>query len=259
MNAGAPRARSASRRRWRRCEFIIDLFVKDKVTPPIKNLVTENSMSQLHGGQRRLHAERPVAGGERPQGQVRLGHHPVPRRAAGSTPRVSGSGFAIPSGVRRRCRSRARVEAAEDADQHRRAGHLRQGRPQQPGPCSARVSAFQPPPDNLGIVQQILAGKVAGGHAFDVTTNWNQVKQLLGQDLPRTFLGQVTVADAITGLTPRLDVLMRQHQDNMRQATASEGVNAWQLADRHRARAAGHRADRVPPRNRRRAGATVSR
>ena len=57
----------------------------------------------------------------------------------------------------------------------------------------------------------------------DVTTNWNQVKQLLGQDLPRTFLGQVTVPDAITGLTPRLDVLMRQHLDTVRQATARKG------------------------------------
>ena len=58
---------------------------------------------------------------------------------------------------------------------------------------------------------------------FDVTTNWNQVKQLLGQDLPRTFLGQVTVAEAIDGLTPRLDVLMQQHQDNIRQAAARKG------------------------------------
>jgi multiple sugar transport system substrate-binding protein len=31
------------------------------------------------------------------------------------------------------------------------------------------------------------------------------------------------VAEAITGLTPRLDVLMRQHQDNIRQATARQG------------------------------------
>ena len=84
-------------------------------------------------------------------------------------------------------------------------------------------TAFKPPPDNLGIVQQILAGKLAGGHPFDVTSNWNQVKQLLSQDLPRTFLGQVTVADVIGGLTPRLDVLMQQHQDTVRQATARKG------------------------------------
>ena len=53
--------------------------------------------------------------------------------------------------------------------------------------------------------------------------NWNQVKQLLGQDLPRTFLGQVSVPDAINGLTPRLDILMRQHLDTVRQATARKG------------------------------------
>ena len=66
-------------------------------------------------------------------------------------------------------------------------------------------------------------GRSPAGIAFDVTTNWNQVKQLLGQDLPRTFLGQVSVAEAINGLTPRLDVLMQQHQDNIRQAAARKG------------------------------------
>ena len=114
------------------------------------------------------------------------------------------------------------MEAAQDADQYRRPRHLCDGGPEQPGAASAG-SAFKPPPDNLGVVRDILAGKVAGGHPFDVTTNWNQVKQLLGQDLPRTFLGQVSVPEAIDGLTPRLDVLIKQHQDNIRQAEARKG------------------------------------
>ena len=117
---------------------------------------------------------------------------PFPAGPAGSTPRVSGSGFAIP-GRRRRCRSRAGLDPAQDAHQHRRARTSTPRPVATTRPGSAPASAFQPPPANLGIVQQILAGKIAGGHPFDVTTNWNQVKQMLGQDLPRGFLGQVTV------------------------------------------------------------------
>ncbi|MGA6154078.1 hypothetical protein ACPEIC_12135 [Stenotrophomonas sp. NPDC087984] len=81
------------------------------------------------------------------------------------------------------------------------------------------ASAFEPPPANLGIVQRILKGEVAGGHPFDVTTNWNRVRLLLAQDLPRAFLGQKSAGDAIDGVMPRLNALMRQHRDAVRQAT----------------------------------------
>jgi multiple sugar transport system substrate-binding protein len=129
---------------------------------------------------------------------------------------VSGSSFAIPAGT-----DDADLELAWTLlktltstgalDIYARAGR------NNPARFSAGT-AFQPPPDNLGIVQRILAGEIAGGHPFEVTTNWNQIRQLLGQDLPRCFLGQVPVADALASLTPRLDVLMSQHQDNVRQA-----------------------------------------
>jgi multiple sugar transport system substrate-binding protein len=146
---------------------------------------------------------------------------PFPAGPAGSLPRVSGSSFAIPSAVKGddldlAWRLLKTLTSTGALDIYAKAGR------NNPARLSAG-SAFKPPPDNLGVVQEILAGKVGGGHAFDVTTNWNQVKQLLGQDLPRTFLGQVTVAEVIDGLTPRLDVLMQQHQDNIRQATARKG------------------------------------
>ncbi|MGO4760347.1 sugar ABC transporter substrate-binding protein, partial [Streptomyces sp. 2MCAF27] len=53
---------------------------------------------------------------------------------------------------------------------------------------------------------------------FDVTTNWNRVRLLMGQELPRAFLGDLTVAETIENINPRLNVLMRQHRDAVRQA-----------------------------------------
>ncbi len=163
-----------------------------------------------------------MAGGERAQGEVRLGRDPVPGRSRPAARRGSPARrFAIPSAVKGDELELAwkllkTLTSTGALDIYAKAGR------NNPARLSAG-SAFKPPPDNLGIVQDILAGKVAGGHPFDVTTNWNQVKQLLGQDLPRTFLGQVSVAEAIDGLTPRLDVLMKQHQDNIRQAAARKG------------------------------------
>jgi multiple sugar transport system substrate-binding protein len=46
---------------------------------------------------------------------------------------------------------------------------------------------------------------------------------MLNQDLPRGFLGQLTPAEVVAGLTPRLDVLMTQHQDNVRLAAQRRG------------------------------------
>lgn len=146
---------------------------------------------------------------------------PFPAGPAGSTPRVSGSGFAIPAAV-----EGAELELAwnlvktltgtDALNIYAKAGR------NNPARYSAG-SAFRPPPANVGIVQRILAGEIAGGHPFDVTTNWNQVKQMLNQDLPRSFLGQITPAEAVAGLTPRLDVLMTQHQDNVRLAAQRRG------------------------------------
>jgi len=36
--------------------------------------------------------------------------------------------------------------------------------------------------------------------------------------MPRAFLGQVSVREAVDAVTPRLNVLIRQHQDNVRLA-----------------------------------------
>jgi multiple sugar transport system substrate-binding protein len=222
MNDEATRSTLGDPEAMEALQFVIDLFVKDQVTPPIKNLVTESSSANFMEGNVAFMQNGPWQVVNIRKAKFDWDIIPFPAGAVGSTPRVSGSSFAIPSGVRDGAeldlawKLLKTLTSTGALDIYAKAGR------NNPARLSAG-SAFQPPPDNLGIVQQILAGKVAGGHAFDVTTNWNQIKQLLGQDLPRTFLGQVSVADAITGLTPRLDVLMRQHQDNIRQATARKG------------------------------------
>lgn len=216
MNAGATASALGTAESMHALEFVIDMFVRDRVTPPITNLVTENSLANFMQGNVAMMQNGPWQVVNARKAKFEWDIVPFPAGPLGSTPRVSGSSFAIPSGT-----ADADLPAAWNLlktltstgalDIYARAGR------NNPARFSAGT-AFSPPPANLGVVQQILAGKVAGGHPYDVTTNWNQVRQLLGQDLPRSFLGQVSVRDAVDGLTPRLDVLMRQHQDNVRQA-----------------------------------------
>lgn len=47
------------------------------------------------------------------------------------------------------------------------------------------------------------------------------MRNLLAQHLPRAFLGQSTISQVISDLRPRLDVLMAQNQDIIRQLVAS--------------------------------------
>jgi multiple sugar transport system substrate-binding protein len=202
-------------------QYVIDLFTKDKVTPPIKNLVTESSLSNFLQGNVAFMQNGPWQVVNVRKAKFDWDVMVFPAGPAGSLPRVSGSTFAIPSAVKGDQLDLAwkllkTLTSTGALDIYAKAGRNNPAR-------RSAGNAFKPPPDNLGIVQDILGGKVGGGHAFDVTTNWNQVKQLLGQDLPRTFLGQVSVAEAINGLTPRLDILMKQHQDNIRQAAARKG------------------------------------
>ena len=71
-------------------------------------------------------------------------------------------------------------------------------------------------------MQQILAGELpgAGGHRYVTTTNWNEVRQITAQELPRSYLGQRDIAETVEVLRPRLDALMVQNTDNIRQMNA---------------------------------------
>jgi multiple sugar transport system substrate-binding protein len=207
---GAPEAMDAM-------DFVINLFVKDKVTPPISNLVTASSLANFLEGNVAFMQNGPWQVVNVREAPFEWDIVPFPAGPAGSKPRVSGSSFAIPASVKGddlqlAWRLLKTLTSTGALNIYARAGR------NNPARLSAS-SAFAPPPANLGVVQRILRGEVAGGHPFDVTTNWNQVKLLLGQDLPRAFLGEVSMTDAVKGLTPQLNVLMRQHQDALRQAT----------------------------------------
>ncbi|QYN32719.1 sugar ABC transporter substrate-binding protein [Pseudonocardia sp. DSM 110487] len=197
-------------------DFLVGLFVRDKVTPPITSLVPTNARANFMEGNVAFMQNGPWQVVNVRKAEFEWDIVPFPAGPAGSMPRVSGSGFAIPAAV-----GGADLELAwtllktltSTGALNIYAGAGRNN----PARYSAG-SAFQPPPANVGIVQRILAGEIAGGHPFEVTTNWNQIKQMLDQDLPRGFLGQLTPAEVVAGLTPRLDVLMTQHQDNVRLA-----------------------------------------
>jgi multiple sugar transport system substrate-binding protein len=211
---GAPEAMAA-------LDFVIGLFVRDKITPPIANLVTENALANFMEGNVAFMQNGPWQVVNARKAKFEWDIVPFPAGPAGSTPRVSGSVFAIPAAVdgpdlELAWRLLKTLTSTGALDIYAKAGR------NNPARYSAG-SAFRPPPANVGIVQRILAGEIAGGHPFDVTTNWNQIKLLLNQDLPRSFLGQITPADAVAGLTPRLDVLMTHHQDNVRLAAARRG------------------------------------
>lgn len=221
MNADATASALGDPEAMQALDFVIGLFVRDGVTPPIANLVTENALSNFVEGNVAFMQNGPWQVVNARKAEFDWDIVPFPAGPAGSTPRVSGSGFAIPAGVEGADLELAWTLLKTLTSTGALQIYARAGR-NNPARYSAG-SAFQPPPANVGIVQRILAGEIAGGHPFDVTTNWNQVKQLLNQDLPRSFLGQITPAEAVAGLTPRLDVLMTQHQDNVRLAARRRG------------------------------------
>ncbi|NUP40930.1 MAG: sugar ABC transporter substrate-binding protein [Streptomyces sp.] len=201
-------------------EFVIDLFVKDRATPPITNLVSAKAsgaaLSNFLQGNVAFMQNGPWQVLNVRKAPFEWDIVPFPAGPAGSKPRVSGSSFGIPSGVKGSdldlaWRLLKTLTSTGALDIYATAGRNNPAR-------RSSGSAFKPPPANLGVVQKILKGEVGGGHPFDVTTNWNRVRLLMGQELPRAFLGDLTVAETIENINPRLNVLMRQHRDAVRQA-----------------------------------------
>ncbi|MCE7003057.1 sugar ABC transporter substrate-binding protein [Kibdelosporangium philippinense] len=199
-------------------DFVVGLFVRDKATPPIKNLVTENALANFLDGNVAFMHNGPWQAINARKAKFDWDIIPFPAGAAGSKPRVSGSGFAIPSSVQGRDRELAWTLLKTLTSTDALTIYAKAGR-NNPSRFSAG-SAFQPPPANLGIVQQILAGKLpgAGGHPYEVTSNWNEIRLLMQQELPRAFLGQRSVDETIAAITPRLEVFLTQHRENMRNA-----------------------------------------
>jgi multiple sugar transport system substrate-binding protein len=196
--------------------FGVNLFVKDKVTPPITNLVSTDAVANFMEGNVAFMQNGPWQVVNVRKAKFEWDIVPFPAGPAGSQPRVSGSSFGIPAGtqdVEFAWKLLKTLTSTGALTIYATAGRNNPAR-------RSAGTAFQPPPQNLSIVQRILAGEVAGGHPFEVTTNWNEVKQACTQDLPRAFLGQAPIAEVIAGLLPRLNVLLAQHQDNIRQIDA---------------------------------------
>ncbi|WP_420110601.1 ABC transporter substrate-binding protein [Pseudactinotalea sp.] len=197
-------------------EFMVGLFTREKVTPPISNLVTTDSLAQFLDGNVAMMQNGPWQVLNVRNADFEWDVVPFPAGPVGSTPRLSGSVFGIPSATRDvelAWQLLTTLTSTGALDIYARAGRNNPAR-------ASASSAFAPPPDNLGVVQRILAGEIAGGHQYDVTTNWNEVRNLLAQELPRAFLGQRTPAEVIDSVRPRLDVLMSQNTDNIRQLRA---------------------------------------
>jgi len=197
-------------------EFVIGLFTRDRAAPPIRNLVTESGLANFLEGNVAFMQNGPWQVVNARKAKFDWDVVPFPAGPAGSTPRVSGSGFAIPAGTSAEDLPLAwsllkTLTSTGALNIYARAGRNNPAR-------RSAGTAFRPPPDNLGIVARILAGELAGGNPYRVTTNWYQVRLLLNQEMPRAFLGQVSVREAVDAVTPRLNVLIRQHQDNVRLA-----------------------------------------
>ncbi|WP_159698977.1 sugar ABC transporter substrate-binding protein [Arthrobacter sp. 18067] len=191
--------------------FVHDLFVKDRITPPITNLVTENALSNFLQGNVAYLQNGPWQVLNLRNAKFEWDVVPFPQGPAGSLPRVSGSGFAIPAETKDAETAWKLLKAltSKDAlDIYASAGRNNPAR-------KSAATAFVPPPANLGIVQEILDGKLAGGHTFDVTTNWGEIRQLLSTDLPRSFLGQISLEDAVKSFTPELNALIGTHHETM--------------------------------------------
>lgn len=209
----APEARHA-------IDFMVGLFTQDPVTPPIDNLVSTSSLANFLDGNVAMMQNGPWQVLNVRKADFEWDIAPFPAGPAGSLPRLSGSCFGIPTAAKDvpMAWQLMKVLTSKQAlDIYARAGRNNPAR-------QSASTAFAPPPANLGLVQKILAGEVeASGHQYDVTTNWNEVRNLLAQEFPQVFLGQRSVDEFLDSVRPRLDVLMAQNTDNIRQLRMSEG------------------------------------
>jgi ABC-type glycerol-3-phosphate transport system substrate-binding protein len=141
---------------------------------------------------------------------------PFPAGKAGSVTWVAGSGFGLSQATKYPDETWKALSVITNKASLEKVAKAGRG---YPGRQSA-VPAFTNPgvkPENVAVVQKILAGDVGTVRFYRTTTTWQETEVMLMQEFNPIFLGQLSVNDMVAKVKPKFDDLLKKHQGLLNQ------------------------------------------
>jgi multiple sugar transport system substrate-binding protein len=195
-------------------DFVTGLLTEDEVATPITDLANANfAREAFNSGKVGMHTDGPWQFVNlREDAAFNWDVAPLPAGKAGSITWVAGSGFGVSNTTEHPNEAWQAVQVITSSQSLQKLAQAGRGYPARQSAVPAFVDPSVPP-QNVAVVEQILANSVAQSRFLRTTTTWQETEVMLTQEFNPVFLGQQSVEETISRVKPKFDELLEKHQE----------------------------------------------
>lgn len=218
MNADATASTLDSPESLAALNWFFGLLTEDRVVAPITDLANVNfDRETFYTGKVGMHVDGPWQFvNQRKNATFNWDVAPFPAGAAGSNTFVAGSGFGISNTTENPDEAWQALKIITSQASLEKVARAGRGYPARQSSVPAFVDPSVPP-QNVGVVEQVLDGALPGVSArfYRTTTTWQETSVMLRQELSPVYAGERSVEEMVERVVPRFNELLEQHQENL--------------------------------------------
>ena len=185
-------------------------MITDKIAAPVTDLANPSfAVEEFFGGKIGMHVDGPWQFiNIRENSDFEWDVAPMPAGPAGSVTWAAGSGFGISNTTENPDAAWTALKTITSTGSLEKLVEAGRGYPAR----ESAVSTFEPPPQNVDVVQKILVSDIGEARPFVTTTTWQETTVMLARDFSPVFLGKQSVDAVVRKVKPQFDKLLAENQ-----------------------------------------------
>ncbi|MDQ3539854.1 MAG: sugar ABC transporter substrate-binding protein [Chloroflexota bacterium] len=194
--------------------FIIGMITEDQIAAPITDLAnTQFAREAFNSGKIGMTQDGPWQFvNTRKDASFAFDVAPLPAGPSGSVTWVAGSGFGISNSTENADAAWLALKVITSTESLMKTAAAGRGYPARQSAVPAFIDPTAPP-ENVAVVEGILANDMAQSRFLQTTTTWQETEVMLTQDFNPIFLGEQTVEEVVENVKPKFDDLLERHQE----------------------------------------------
>ena len=194
--------------------FIVGMITEDQTAAPITDLANAQfSREAFNSGNIGMTQDGPWQFvNTRKDAAFAFDVAPLPAGPAGSVTWVAGSGFGISNTTEKTDAAWKALKVITSTESLMKTAAAGRGYPARKSAVPAFIDPSAPP-ENVDVVESILANAVAQSRFLETTTTWQETDVMLTQDFNPIFLGDQSVEEVVENVVPKFNDLLERHQE----------------------------------------------
>jgi multiple sugar transport system substrate-binding protein len=194
--------------------FVVSMITEDEIAAPITDLAnTQFAPEAFNSGKIGMTQNGPWQFVNlRKDAAFAFDIAPLPAGPAGSVTWVAGSGFGISNTTKNADAAWKALKVITSTDSLMKTAAAGRGYPARQSAVPAFIDPSAPP-ENVDVVESILANDVAQSRFLQTTTTWQETEVMLTQDFNPIFLGDQSVEEVVENVVPKFNDLLERHQE----------------------------------------------